>query len=90
VSSSSASTGTGGNLCNPAPNDTACETCSKQHCCAEVDACLALPNCTCWLVCAPQNPNNPIACVMTCGGLPDNEAKALGACVQQQCGNQCP
>jgi hypothetical protein len=41
-------------------------------------------------VCAPQNPNNPIACVMTCGGLPDNEAKALGACVQQQCGNQCP
>jgi len=92
------STSTGGMTCPPAAGDTACVSCAKMNCCAQYDACVADPTCTCFAACLagpapnntfqycsqPPNAQHPNTC-----GMIDLTTGQLGQCVQtHNCG--CP
>ncbi|HGG58233.1 MAG TPA: hypothetical protein ENK31_10595 [Nannocystis exedens] len=79
-------TTTGGGLCDPAPEDDACQACSKDGCCMEIEACDGNEGCECWLECA-GNGGDLQECFLMCGQNP--EFQALAGCLMGSCGDEC-
>ncbi len=52
--------------CAPATDDTACDTCVKESCCAQLTACDADPECVCFQECAGSMPPS-LQVPMICG-----------------------
>jgi hypothetical protein len=95
ASTGTASTGTASDgsttaadACTPLPEDDACTTCTKGHCCAEHLACLASEPCTCIGACIADG-GDPTGCAEThCGG-PNDEWIHLHDCRAEPCLGVC-
>jgi hypothetical protein len=80
-------TGGGGGTpaaCRPDGNDTACESCAKDQCCPEVEACYGDISCQCWIACIYLGGD----CQGTCGN-PSATTSALIDCALDHCGAFC-
>ncbi len=76
----------GGGVCDPAPGDDACASCSKENCCSELEACDGNEGCTCWFECLGGGGDFQ-ECFLMCGQSP--EFQAFGGCAMGSCGNEC-
>jgi len=76
----------GGGVCDPAPEDDACEACGKDGCCPEAEACDGNEGCECWLECA-GNGGDLQECFLLCGQNP--EFQAFVGCLMGSCGDEC-
>jgi hypothetical protein len=89
TTSAGGSSGDGGasGMCPPEPGDTACSTCVKDHCCADLLACGEDKNCVCWIDCL-NNADPGTDCANQCGGWGASWTN-LYTCVQTSCPLQC-
>jgi len=74
-------------VCEAAPNDTTCITCTKQACCPELEACFADVACTCAFQCLALG-GNALTCQSDCNANNDVSNDAL-TCGQDNCLAQC-
>lgn len=92
--STGAAGSSGGELpaaCQPAAEDDACVTCTKDSCCDELDACLANEDCLCVSLCLAEGEQDLNACATeTCEleAVPD-EATAMLTCAALSCTAEC-
>jgi hypothetical protein len=89
VSTSTSTTG-GHDACVPAPDDDACDACTKASCCEEVAACYANPDCVCLVECV-QVIEDVMMCLQdVCMTAPPREVLPLQACASRNCADICP
>lgn len=71
-------------VCQPTPDDGACATCRKAHCCEPLDVCLHHDACLCWWECSATG-HQAAMCERKCG--PDGSASYhdLVACEHAHC-----
>lgn len=75
--------------CDPAGDDTACDTCVKGSCCAELETCAADADCWCVATCVGDGGMGS-ACGDLCGvDAPPAGAAELGGCAALFCGGTC-
>lgn len=81
--------------CMPEGTDTACQTCAKDSCCADYNACVADESCTTCLLCVQTNSADPAICLTGENGEPpacdvqqDEEANVF-SCANANCNAEC-
>jgi len=78
--------GANGELCNDAPDDTACVTCTRAGCCDELQVCQTDTDCACLLDCFLAG-TDPIECINQCGQ--SDATNDLVGCASTSCATEC-
>ena len=71
----------------------ACDTCTKQKCCAQLQACDASAACKAAQACLAACASDDFLCVLQCsvtGGSGSDLLQEVGTCASQQCKTECP
>ena len=71
----------------------ACGTCTKQKCCAQLQACEASAECKAAQACIAACAEDDFFCVLQCsaaGGNGGDLLQDVGTCASQQCKTECP
>ncbi|HEY5243716.1 MAG TPA: hypothetical protein VIJ22_19680 [Polyangiaceae bacterium] len=90
--SSSSGSSSGGGQCPAGANDTACDTCTEQNCCAQVMACNADQGCIAAAnqITANCGTNATLACAQqTVQASGDTAAENLISCLENSCATPC-
>jgi hypothetical protein len=71
----------------------ACDTCTKQKCCSQLQACAASASCKAAQDCIAKCADDDFGCVLTCSATGGNGAELLqdvGTCASNSCKTECP
>lgn len=76
-------------VCSAAPDDDACDTCTKANCCDELTACVADADCLCVTECIDMG-GDSATCHTDCSlSMPNPTFGVLVTCLSQSCSNEC-